>query len=263
MRNTLALLMTLSALAACSKADDAPMTEDQFCEEYAKRECEAVAPLCTFAVSACTPTRISQCHARITVWRTATGGSRPFRAENAEVCLDKVKSVYASVPISGAVLHTLQETCARVFQGTTKVSLPCSVDLDCDGNLICDPKVKVCADKKPVAAGSFCGNPGEVCGAGEWCKAGAAGGVLQCAKRQAAGQACSTADPCVESLRCTGTCVERVPSGSTCLQDDDCSTGYCSPYLQKCGAGLNFADESPSCKEYAGAAVGDAGTASD
>jgi hypothetical protein len=253
MRNNLLFALTMSALtvAACSKKDDAPMTEDEFCQEYAQRECAAVAPLCEFAAASCEPTRVNDCKMRIAVWRTSTGGTRPFRDGNAQACLDKVKTAYATLPITGETLHALQDTCARVFQGTAKALETCAADLDCDGSLICDKSR--CAEKKVVAAGGLCGNPGEICSPGESCKA-APGGVLQCSKRRAAGEACSSADPCSEALRCTGTCADRVTAGS-CLQDEDCTSNFCSPFSKNCSVGLVFAGGSASCLAYMGAAA--------
>ena len=227
------------------------MTEDEFCQAYAQRECAAVAPLCEFAAASCEPTRANDCKMRIAVWRTSTGGTRPFRGANAEACLDKVKTTYATLPILGETLHALQDTCARVFQGTAKALEACATDLDCDGSLICDKKL--CAEKKIVAAGALCANPGEICSTGESCKP-AAGGVLQCSKRRAAGEACSTADPCSEALRCTGVCADRVTAGG-CLQDEDCTSNYCSPFSKNCSVGLVFAGGSASCLGYMGAAA--------
>jgi hypothetical protein len=250
--------MSALTAAACSKKDDAPMTEDEFCASYAQRECAAIAPLCEFTVASCEPTRVKECHARISVWRAATGGTRPLRDANAQACLDKVKTAYATLPITGDTLHALQETCARVFQGTGKTLEPCAVDLDCDGNLICDKSH--CAEKKVVPAGGLCGNPGEICSAGESCKI-AVGGVLQCSKRKATGEACSTADPCGETLRCTGTCVDRVASGVGCLVDEDCASNFCSPFSKNCSVGLSFAGGAASCLAYMGAAATSDGAA--
>jgi hypothetical protein len=242
----------------CSKKDDAAMTVDQFCQQYAQRECAAVAPLCGYTTASCEPTRTKDCQTRIMILQTATGGMRPFRSANAPACLDKVTAAYAKLPITGAVGHDLQQTCARVFQGTGKSLDPCASDLDCDGTLICDKGR--CAAKAQVAAGALCANPGETCVAGESCKTAPGGGVLQCSPRRAAGEACSTADPCVEALRCVGTCVDRVVAGTPCAQDDDCASDYCSPYTQKCSAGQSFAEGSDSCAAYTGALPADGAT---
>jgi hypothetical protein len=244
--------MSALTAAACSKKDDTPMTEDEFCQAYAQRECAAIAPLCEFTAASCEPTRLKDCQMRIAGWRAATGGTRPLREANAQACLDKVKTAYASLPILGETLHALQDTCARVFQGTGKALETCVSDLDCDGSLICDKGL--CADKKIVAAGGLCGNPGEVCSTGESCKV-SAGGVRQCSKRKAAGEACSTAEPCSETLRCTGTCVDRVASGVGCLVDEDCTSNFCSPYSKNCSVGLSFAGGSASCLAYTGSAA--------
>jgi hypothetical protein len=245
-------------VTGCEKKDDDEMTEVQFCQEYARRECAAIAPLCGFAPASCEPTRFNECQNRIVVWRNSTTGARPYRPANAAACFAKVDEAYSKLPITGATLQALNDTCARVFQGSAKTLQACGIDLDCEGNLICDKRL--CAERKAVAAGAFCANPGEVCVATESCKLAAASSVLQCSAKQALGAACSAADPCADSLRCAGTCMEKVAIGGACAQSADCQSGYCSSSSLRCSVGLSFAENSDSCRAYMGSPIADAAT---
>jgi hypothetical protein len=245
-------LLAAVALGGCGKSEDPAMTEEQFCQEYGKRECAAVIPFCAITAASCEAARVKECQARVAAWKT-TSANRPFRAANAEACLDKVRDVYSKMPITGEAVNALTDTCARVFQGVAKSLETCTVNLDCDGNLICD-KTR-CAEKKPVGAGALCANPGEICSTGESCKLDAASMLRQCGKRKASGEACSTTEPCLETLRCTGTCSPKVEFGVMCLQNDDCASNYCSPFSMKCSGGLTFAEGSDSCRAYMGVAV--------
>lgn len=260
MSNTFSNILVLSAsvllVGACTKADgDMPMTEAEFCQEYAKRECAAVAPLCGYAPASCEPTRVVDCRTRAGLWKTGVGGStRPFLPGNAPACLDKINTTYATLPITGAALRTLQDTCARVFQGTAKVTETCAVDADCENALICDKAKSRCGEKKQVTAGAGCANIGELCPVDEYCKP--VSGTFLCSKRAVKGAACSAAEPCVPSQRCMGTCVDLMAVGMPCALDDECTSNYCNPYTKACGVGLNFADGSDSCDAYRGSATG-------
>ncbi|HEY0705867.1 MAG TPA: hypothetical protein VGG33_03675 [Polyangia bacterium] len=251
-------LFAVGVVGACAKKEDDEMTEAEFCQEYARHECAAIAPLCGFAPASCEPTRFNECQNRIVVWRNSTSGARPFRPANVPACIAKVDEAYSKLPITGPVLQVLNDTCARVFQGSAKALQPCGVDLDCEGNLICDKRL--CAERKAVAAGAFCANPGEVCVATESCKAAATSSVLQCSPKQAAGAACTATDPCIDALRCAGTCLEKVATGGACAQNADCQSGYCSQFSLRCSVGLSFAENSDSCRAYMGSPIPDAAT---
>ncbi|HEY0712501.1 MAG TPA: hypothetical protein VGF45_07500, partial [Polyangia bacterium] len=207
----LGLFVVVASAAACAKQDKDEMTETEFCQEYARHECRAIAPLCEYPAASCEATRFNECQNRIVVWRNATTAMRPFRPANVPACLAKIDEAYGRLPITGATLQALDEVCARVFQGSAKALAPCVRDLDCDGNMICDKGF--CAERKPVAMGAFCANPGEVCIATESCRPGATAGVLQCLPKAAMGAACTPTEPCADTLRCAGTCVEKVAVG--------------------------------------------------
>ena len=257
MRIPVALILAsgLPLVLACSIGDDdddKKLTEEKFCQEYAKRECAVVAPLCTYAEASCQPSRTAECRARATAWKTGTS-MRAFRPERAEGCLEKVKEIYGHRLITGSDLRELDQICAKVFQGTVKALGDCLVDADCEGDLICDPTKFRCGRKKAVASGDGCANFGEICPVGEFCKSTA--GSHLCTRRQGPGATCDLAQPCLENLQCKGTCVDKTATGLPCGNSDECQSGYCSPYSSLCGGGLSFAEGSASCKAFMGEMV--------
>jgi hypothetical protein len=236
------------ALGACNLGKS--MTEDEFCKEYGKRECAKVAGYCEFTASSCEPLRVTACQQMAAASKT---GSRKFNADNADRCLDQVNKTYGTIPIMPPQLDALDRACSRVFSGAAKANEACTVDFDCDGDLVCDKGR--CGAAKVVASGGGCANVGETCPKGEYCTNST--GLYQCTRKQAAGATCSDSQPCVETLRCTGTCTARAEVGATCASDDECASGYCTPYPapgtpRKCSSGLSFAAGSTSCQAYMG-----------
>jgi hypothetical protein len=236
----------LFAVAGCNSLSG--MSEDEFCKEYAKRECARVADLCSFMPSVCEPVRVTACRAMAASSKT---GVRKFNPDNAQGCLDQVNTAYANVPIDAAHLAALDKACARVFEGNAAATEACTVDFDCTKNLVCDKGR--CGTARVVGSGGGCANFGEVCPAGEYCSN--ATGFYLCTRRQAQGAACGAGQPCVEDLRCNGTCGPRLDSGATCAADDECKSAYCNAYppagsTRKCGAGLNFSEGSASCQAF-------------
>ncbi len=249
--------IVIVSLAGCQLTKS--MTEAEFCQEYGKRECAKVADICAFPAASCEPVRQAACQQMAAASKT---GTRTFNPDNADRCLKQVDATYVNFPVDAARLATLDRTCARVFSGTVKANEACTIDYDCQGDLICDKGR--CGVARKVASGGGCANIGETCPAGEYCNT--AGGIPTCAKRQAAGATCSDTQPCVEDLRCTGTCGARLAIGMTCTADDECQSLYCNPYPaagspRKCGPGLSFSDGSPSCAAFmgSGAPAADAG----
>src|ERR1700740_3540712 len=101
-----AALAALAALAAGCGGKS--MTEDEFCKEYAKRECAKVADTCGFATTVCEPVRVSACQAMAAASKT---GMRKFNADSAGKCLDQVNAAYASFPVIAAKLQALDLAC--------------------------------------------------------------------------------------------------------------------------------------------------------
>jgi len=262
MRLWVYLVLVTAMLSGCKRADD-PMTEDEFCRVKAKIECEEVAPQCGFNPMACEPVRGTACR---DLANSSKSAMRMYVPANAPDCLDEVARVYGKKSlIPPADLARLDDACARVFQGMAKSGEMCKVDFDCAGSLVCDKER--CANRKQVGSGEGCSDPGEYCPAGEHCKK--ANSFSMCVKRVGRGSACSEAEPCLEGFRCQGTCVDKLALGATCAHSAECGSDYCNPYGRICGAGLNFAFESASCRAYMGAlstdgsAVADSGPSPD
>jgi hypothetical protein len=254
----------LAVLALGCNRGDSGLTEEQFCEEWGRIECDKVAAFCSFSAANCVPSRAAACRdfgARI------KGGQRQYNAANTEACLKKVEEAYKTLPISAATLKGVDDTCARVFAGTVKSNEPCVAEYDCAGTLVCDKGF--CGVEKVVASRAGCANVGERCPRGEYCSNASTTGLFLCIPRTPLDSPCTLSTPCLEDLRCRNTCVRRLGIQEPCLEDDDCQSGYCTRYVtnRTCGVGVTFSPESPSCLAFVGAADGGSpsrgGTAAD
>jgi len=247
----LALCANALLLAAGCGLGSKAMNESDFCEAYAKRECEMVVMICQKPDPApCEQIRQAACRQFVA---QAKGVDRAFRSDNVDACLQQVSKTYTKTLIKAEDLASLRATCARVFAGHAKANDACTQDVDCEASLICDRKR--CGPPRMIASGGNCGNPGETCISGEYCRP--ADGISVCTKSKDKGAVCSAAEPCLPALRCDGTCVERVPNDGLCQADGDCQSAYCDPYplanmARTCALGLSFARFSPSCDAYFG-----------
>jgi hypothetical protein len=239
------LALGLGWLAACQGGGG--ISEQQFCAEYARRECEKLANLCVLPVADCIETRSGVCRQMVAAQKSDV---RVYRPENVDACLNKVSATYSRNVISAAELRELNQVCARVFQGRAGLNQSCSVDEDCQAQLICDKRL--CGPLRQVAPGGFCGNPGEVCIKEEYCRQAEDSRI--CTRRKEKGMACSDAEPCLEVLRCNGTCLERLAMSESCAVHDDCLSEYCSPFMSKCTPGVSFGEGALACDAYFGKA---------
>jgi hypothetical protein len=223
-----------------------PMTEESFCEEYARIECSKVSTFCTFDPATCEPTRNDACRVSAAALK---GGGHQFNAGNTDPCLKKLQEAYKNLPIPPSMLKAVDDTCARVFEGTARATEPCVLDYDCAGGLICDKGH--CGTLRIVPSLSGCANIGERCPANEFCTNDNPSMIFLCVRRLDQGAPCSLSRPCAEGLRCRNTCVPKLAQG-VCTADDDCQSGYCNRYLTErtCGVGLSFSPQSPSCIAY-------------
>jgi hypothetical protein len=234
----------VALLAGCNRGDP-PLTEEGFCQEYARIECGKVTTFCSFDPASCESVRVQACRGNAA--RLKAGG-HSFNPGNTDRCLKKLEEAYRTLPINAMMLQAVEEVCDRVFEGTAKMLEPCIADFDCVGGLICD-KGK-CATEKVVPPRSQCANFGETCSKGEYCTN--ASGSFLCTPRQDRDAPCSLSQPCKEEYRCVTTCQPRRTIGEACASDDDCLSGYCNRYLdmRTCGPGLTFSPGSATCLAY-------------
>jgi hypothetical protein len=242
----------LAALVVSScRQNDPPMTRSEFCQSYAERECNNVAPACLITESACTTVRQAWC----TAWGQGEEDAVPprsFDPQNADACLSRVSAVFGALNSNLAIqpndYRSIAESCARVFHGNAPANDTCGVDADCSGSLICDKGH--CGTSQQVDPNAGCANIGESCPQGYYC--GAETGVSVCTVRPGLGAFCSASVPCLEDLRCdeTGVCAARLPFGTVCQSDGDCASRFCEPFALKCGQDVRFADGSPACLAY-------------
>lgn len=246
------LLSTFVAIAAsgCGGGSSGGLTTKEFCAQKAEHECQVV-PLCVTAVMAtCLDQRKTACDEFVAKHNVAP---RVFRPGNAARCLDKTKELYGKKsPITAGELAMMDNLCADVFRGDIKEDAACMSKFECEGTLICDKAL--CAISSVKKKDEQCANAGEVCEAGYLCTMVAT--VQRCAAKKMLGQSCDDVVPCVESLRCDGTCKERLGLGEACNNSDDCApdVSYCDPYAGNvCDPGLNFATGATTCRDYGGA----------
>jgi hypothetical protein len=223
--------IVLLAAAGIGCSSGTPASEMSFCAQKAEKECgtdtKGVAVSCGATVAACKAVRAAACAAWIPSQESAT---RPFRPENIGNCLNKTTDAYASVTVLPAKRAAMDEACARVFSGRGAMLAACTSSFDCATDLICDPNASICV-KKTITNSAFCGDPGSVCPANQYCTL--VGMFRTCVANKAAGQACSATDPCIAGLRCSGgICTDRVGVNLACGSDDDCAAEapYCDPY---------------------------------
>ncbi len=244
------VLLCAIALAGCS-SQPAPLTQTEYCNQYAQDVCDGVSPACLMTPATCMAGRLAQCTGDA---QTAANNHWDFIPPNAEACLNKVNATYGklnggAVSLSPADLMSVDLACGNVYRGTELPNGPCVVDADCLDGLICDKGY--CGTAKLVAQGAGCANIGEYCPYGSYCSA--ASGVWMCASKLGLGGACNAANPCLENLRCAaGVCSVQLDIGEDCSVDQDCSSGFCEPYAFKCAQDVRFANGNLDCQAMGG-----------
>jgi len=250
----LAALATLLAAACGGGGSSTPLTEDQFCVQKSQKECQVTDRCGLPTKDSCLAQRKAMCLAFAAASKTPP---RVFHPENVQRCIDKTGAVYAKSIITPTDLDDMNDACNYVFQGNVDKLAACTVKYDCKGTVICDKGL--CADQVVKQADQQCGNAGEICAAGQYCT----GTPNKCTAKKAMGVACDATNPCVETLRCAGTCVALVAAAGACTSNSDCASAapYCDPYSgHKCEVGLAFAPTATAaCADYGGAAVSGTG----
>ena len=236
--------MGFVGVAGCGGGDEGvAFTEDEYCNQRAAGECASLAGGCTFSAAdtaACTPKRKTVCVQEAAALKSPP--KRVFREAKGKACVAESKKLFTGATlVPSATWMTLKETCARTFEGEAKATEACLISLDCVSGLTCDKMF--CGVAKTVAAGQGCANPGEQCGAGQYCTL--SGTLYKCENRLALDQACNATKVCAENLRCLdGFCKERLVTGDTCVADGDCaSTLICDPFVRKCSTTINLATQ--------------------
>jgi hypothetical protein len=223
------------------------MTEEQFCQQYARIECDKVSALCNFDPTVCQPIRNDACRANAA---SLKGTGHQFNPSNTGDCLNKLTDSFKTLPILPATLQQVDDSCARVFGGTAKATELCSADYDCAGGLVCDKGH--CGTLHTVSSGGGCANIGERCPSSEFCTNDTPNQLYLCVKRVEQGAPCSLTHPCADGLRCRDVCVPKLKLQDACTVDEDCQSDYCTPYIPNpsCGVGLTFSPLSASCVVY-------------
>lgn len=249
MSKKLVFLSLVTGLAACGSGSK-EMTVAEFTQKISQNECAYVTYACLIKETDCLSTRQAYWSQ---VANTAIAAGRPFDPSAAETCLAKVKSDYEvleqNTAISPEKYREEKRICDRVFHGPAKENQACAVSADCIDDLVCDKGF--CGRRIEVGAGKQCANIGEYCSQGFTCAVIGTGPVRQCVARANKGAACAGDDSCLEALRCAGgVCVEGLGPADDCQADVDCASGFCDPFVHKCGNAIRFSEGGSACKAF-------------
>lgn len=231
-------------LAACGGDDEDSGPKfgnlEAFCEAQTKEKCAGVQAACAVAEAKCLQTGKSNCVTKNT--------GKAYQPGSAESCVSKTRDFFNGGKVPNAEQDKeLEDICGRVFGGTKKANEACNITSDCATGLVCTSGF--CGTKAEKAEGNPCNNPGDTCVKGTYC---GGTGNKTCLKRKGSGELCSAAEPCVEDLRCGGTCRPKSDPQSPCDKDDDCASAapYCDPLQKKCLP--KFTLGSAACKDLGG-----------
>lgn len=249
-RKTLGLVVlavTGGLALACSSSGDPEKypNADAFCSAKADEECNGLYAQCAATLDSCKTKRVSACQ---NAAGGAAGQGRTYTASLAQGCIDKTHELFAGKTVAPDKETEQVDTCERVFAGSKQKNAPCGGTYECSGSLVCDKGV--CAEKVVRNQSEPCNNPGEVCAAGSYC--GAQGQLKFCMAKNAKGDVCTADAPCVEDLRCIGTCTDKYQPGQVCGTTDECSSAapYCDPLQKRCL--VKYQAGTQACKDFGG-----------
>jgi hypothetical protein len=246
-------LLSMVALAGCN-SQPGPLTQTEYCNQYAQDVCAGVVPACLMTETDCTAARFAEC---TQVGQRNAGLNRKFIPANAEACLSKVSANYSklnqgAVALDAADYQAMNQACSNVYRGTAIANdlCPNGADADCINDLVCDKGY--CGTARLVAqAGLGCANIGEYCSQGLYCSN--ATGIYFCTSKVGLGGACGDSLPCMENLRCSaGICDVQLGIGEVCSVDQDCGSGFCEPYAALCAQDIRFARGTAACNFMSG-----------
>jgi hypothetical protein len=261
------LLVAFAVAAGCSGTKDGPgggpdplATESGFCKAWATNACNAVVVDRCQAPDAqsCIETQQQYC-----IDRLPPG----YKSDNAEACLDRVKSAYADGVLSSddidVVLH-FGPPCERLIRGPSAIGGSCTLDTDCDTlsgvRCVIKPGASEGQCHKPVevGGGDSCADPDQVCAADFFCD-----DRSFCIRRLTAGAQCSADAQCGAGLRCvlgepddagapSGVCEARRGLSAVCVSNADCTSNYCSIGRGDadglCANSIQLAQREPICE---------------
>ncbi len=229
--------------AACSSGESERYpTPDSFCAALASEVCAGVAGPCAVSLEKCTSAAKGVC--------LAGGTGRTYQSARAEICVNKTREVFSARTIDPSSEQAQKGVCDRVFVGTSGVNAACKQSADCNGELICDAAFGLCATPASRNLNDPCNNPGDACVAGTFCT-GMGAALKVCVGRGHFGDSCSVV-PCLEDLRCSGTCQAKLDPQAPCTGDDDCpsTAASCDSVQGKCLP--KYSVGSVACGAYGG-----------
>lgn len=236
------------ALVACGSDDEGERfgSSDSFCQALAEAECgNGVSDACGVTKDRCELARKSACNGSA---GSATGQGRTYRANKAEECIEKTKSLYADRAISPVKEKETTKVCERVFTGAKKKGDACAANTECEGDLTCSNAV--CYEEVTKQVTEPCANPGDTCVDTAYC--GQQGATKFCITKNDLNASCNEDAPCKEEFRClSDRCVAKLGAGDPCDTSDQCTTGFCDTGIRKC-ATKSFAAGTTLCKQFGG-----------
>jgi hypothetical protein len=230
--------------------EDSLRNESQFCSEWAIAACnEEVVSACSGTRSGCLTTQKSACLVLV---------PPGYDSENAEDCIDAVNDAYEDAALSANeldVVLNLSGPCGALVDGGYAEGETCLSPFDCDtvNGLTCVIKPGeaegTCQVPENTATGGTCRAAASVCGPSDYCDPTSG----RCISRLA-DEPCPFDDACPTDYRCeiveseaTGTCIERLDSG-TCFANEDCKSGLCLGTTRKvCASNVVLTVESTLC----------------
>ncbi len=278
--STLGVVSGLGAGGCSSSA--APATVSSYCQQVAQTECPPIVALCSgLNEAACEASVESTCNANASA---AESAGRTFQSGNVGACISALGSVYntlsvTAVPPVSAITWTelngtcgtaapcpnsVNDTCERVFQGTTANNVSCKSTYDCLPNSICG-SAGACGPETDKQMGQPCSDPGDLCASGTVCSQQPGQAAFVCTAGVQVGGSCSTDAPCSTTAQCIkGKCVQLAEAGGECSTDATSSNPACDPtsttgdYCDTSGSksictyGLTFGNGGADCKSFGG-----------
>lgn len=257
----IALSLTFVSAAGCGDdgggADARSIPESDFAAEYAKVLCDGLAGCCS---AASVPLNYATCMREMTeegdhvVHRSTTTAS--YNGVRAVECIDHVKATIAACVTSSDIKQALTLACRFVQTGTTVPGGSCMVDQDCAFSGEGIPRCYAigssslhCVMDTPGRLGDGCGpsppDPSAPTVTHQFCGEGLVCGMnAKCEAPTPAGETCQNSPQCGTSSFCdvtTRTCQPRVPLGSECVFDFQCTSDTC--HNKVCAIGEPVAEQ--------------------